>query len=120
MEIGKIGGVNNLNNLVDNAKNKVEDKSFEEELNNALKSKDDASLKKVCSDFESILLNMMYKQMKSSIPKSELIPQDAAQDVYESMLDEKLVEQAVESGGIGLADMLYKQLSKQKATGDGS
>jgi len=67
-------------------------------------------LKKVCSDFERVLLEMMYKEMRATVKKSGLIKEDYGQKVYESMLDEKIVDAAVKGGGIGLGDALYKLL----------
>jgi Rod binding domain-containing protein len=48
--------------------------------------------------------------MRATVPKSELIQEDYGKKVYESMLDEKIVDAAVNSGGIGLGDALYKLL----------
>lgn len=112
MDIGKID--NKLdNNTINNAKNKVTDDAFEKRLQSAVDKKDDKELKNVCKNFEGIILNMMYKEMKATVPKSDLIPEDPGKDIFDSMLDDKLVDEAAKSGGLGLADVLYKQLSKQ-------
>lgn len=110
-----ISGINDkINNAtVQNAKNKVGDDSFEKRLKSALDNKDEKELKKVCRDFEGILLNMMYKEMKASIPKSDLAPEDSGKEIFEGMMDDKLVEEASKSGRMGLGEMLYKQLSRQ-------
>ena len=116
MEIGKISD-SAINNNIDSVKNKVTDSGFEAQLKNAMSAKDDKALKKVCADFEGIMMNMMYKEMKATIPKSDLLPSDSGEDIFNSMLDDKLMEEASKKQGIGLADVLYKQLSKQlKAT----
>lgn len=113
MDISKIN--DNINsNTINTAKNKVNDDAFQKELQNAMDKKDDAAMKKVCKDFESILLNMMYKEMKATVSKSDLIPEDPGQSIFDSMMDDKLVGESANAGGIGLADMLYKQLSKQQ------
>lgn len=112
MDIGKID--NKLdNNTINNAKNKVADDAFEKRLQSAVDKKDDKELKNVCKNFEGIILNMMYKDMKATVPKSDLIPEDPGKDIFDSMLNDKLVDEAAKSGGLGLADVLYKQLSKQ-------
>jgi peptidoglycan hydrolase FlgJ len=112
MDISSIN--NNLNsNTMNNAKNKVVDDDFQKQLKSAMDSKDDKQLKKVCNDFEGILLNMMYKEMKATVPKSDLLEEDPGKDIFDSMLDDKLMNEASSSGGIGLADVMYKQLSKQ-------
>lgn len=112
MEVGRIN-----NKLVDNTmettKNRVEGDNFEKRLQAAMDRKDEKELKKVCQEFEGIFLNMMYRQMKASVPKEELIPEEAGKDIFESMLDDKLMEEASKNSRLGLADTLYKQLSRQ-------
>ena len=62
-------------------------------------------------------MSMMYNEMKATVPKDDLMPQDSGKDIFDSMLDDKLMDQASQGGGIGLADIMYKQLSQQlKAT----
>lgn len=126
MEIPKVGSSQmNLNNTVTNTKSsEVEVENFEKSLIKAMDEKDLKELKDVCNQFEGIMLDMMYKQMKATIHKSELLPEDAGREIFESMMDEKLVEEAAESGGMGLSDVLYKQLSARlknayKLEGDG-
>lgn len=112
MDISKINDKLNTN-TINNAKDKINDDAFEKRLKSAMDKNDDKELKKVCKDFEGILLNMMYKEMKATVPKSDLVPADAGKDIFDSMLDDKLVDESAKSGGLGLSDVLYKQLSKQ-------
>lgn len=115
MDISGIGSINDKynNNLVENARDKAAGDAFENRLRIALDNKDKKELKKACQDFEGILLNTLYKEMKATVPKSELFGKDIGSDIFNSMLDDKLVEEASKSGGIGLADNLYKQLERQ-------
>jgi peptidoglycan hydrolase FlgJ len=112
MNTGKITG-SGSELPVYNAKNKAADDSFEVHLKNALAKNDDKDLKNVCQEFEGILLNMMYQQMKATVPESGFLPDDPANGIFQSMLDDKLVEEASKSGSLGLADLLYKQLRRQ-------
>jgi peptidoglycan hydrolase FlgJ len=111
----EVGGINNnyTNNSIDTAKNKASDGEFEKKLKSAMDKDDDKELKKVCQDFEGLMLNMLYKQMKATVPKSELLQEDSGMDIFQSMLDDKLVEESSKSGSLGLANVLYKQLSRQ-------
>ncbi|KNY27328.1 rod-binding protein [Pseudobacteroides cellulosolvens] len=112
MNIKGTGSINELVNYNNTRLNKdnITDGSFEKKLESILEKKDDKELKKVCKDFEGVLLQMMYKEMRATVHKSGLIEEDYGKKVYEEMLDEKLVESAVNSGGIGLGDALYKLL----------
>jgi len=111
MEIGRIAQTY-VNNSIETTKGTVVQDSFEKRLQDAVANRDEQQLKEACKEFESIMLSMMYKQMKSAIPKSDLIPSDAGRDIFESMLDEALMEEASKGRGVGLADVLYKQLSR--------
>lgn len=110
-----VGGISNsyINNSLDTAKNKVEGDEFEKKLQNALDKNDEKELKKACQEFEGLMLNMLYKQMKATVPKSSLIPEDRGKEIFESMLDDKIIEEASKSSSLGLSDVLYKQLSGQ-------
>jgi len=100
-----------INNSITSAKSKVADDDFQEHLKKAMDSKDEKELREACQEFESIFLSMMYKQMKASVPRSDLIPGGLGRDIFESMLDDALMQQASKRG-IGLADVLYKQLHR--------
>lgn len=115
MSVSQINSMSSANNVYEaNAKlTQASDSSFEQRLVKALDEKNDEELKKACQDFESIVLNIMFKQMRATVMKSDLVPEDAGTEIFQSMLDEKYVEEATKSGGIGLGDMLYKQLSKK-------
>ncbi len=63
------------------------------------------------------MLGMIYKSMRATIIKSDLVEQDPGTDIFESMLDDSLMEQASETGSFGLAEALYRQLSKQSGSG---
>lgn len=119
MDTGKITG-NAINNIIGNTASQAADKavdgSFEKTLQAAVDNKDDKELKKACQQFEAIMLDMMYKQMKATVVKSDFVQKDAGRDIFESMLDESLVEEASKTGSFGLAESLFKQLSKQSKT----
>jgi peptidoglycan hydrolase FlgJ len=72
---------------------------------------DDAKLKAACTDFEAVFINMMLSQMRKTVPKNGLLPQTSAQDIMQSMLDTEMTKNMAHAGGIGLADMLYRQLT---------
>ncbi len=90
----------------------AQDKVFADVLQKAYDEGDKEKLKEVCTQFESIMLSMMYKGMKATVPESSLFEESNAQEIFDDMLDEELMERAG-SRGVGLADMLYKELSRQ-------
>ena len=70
-------------------------------------------LKDACEGFEAMLLSIMYKEMRNTVPKNQLFGDDNAHDIWQSMLDSAMMEEAAKTGGIGLADVLYQQLEPQ-------
>jgi len=71
--------------------------------------KDDAKLKTVCREMESVFLNLMLSRMRATVPKTELVDR-SKEEIMQSMLDSELTKNMAQAGGMGLADMLYRQL----------
>jgi len=112
-----IDSINTGNNIVDysSIKGKTQEAKqgeFESALDKAIQEKDDQKLKKACSDLESVFVNMMFKQMRNTIQKSDLFSGGTGEEMYEDMLYEKYAEESSKNNGIGIGDILYRQLSK--------
>ncbi|EJL08407.1 flagellar assembly peptidoglycan hydrolase FlgJ [Pseudomonas chlororaphis] len=79
----------------------------------------DANMRKVAQEFESLFLNEMLKSMRSAteaLGKDNPLNTPAAKQ-YQEMYDQQLaVSMSREGGGIGLADVLMRQMSKSKST----
>ena len=77
------------------------------------------NVRKVAQEFESLFLNEMLKSMRAA---TEVLAKDnplnsQASKQYQDMYDQQLsVSLSKEGGGIGLADVLVRQLSKQTET----
>ncbi|MBU4001028.1 MAG: rod-binding protein [Proteobacteria bacterium] len=69
-------------------------------------------LKKVCQAFESLFVAQVMKEMRATVPKNELFDGGQAEEIYTSMLDEKLSEEIATNGSLGLAKKLYESLSE--------
>jgi flagellar protein FlgJ len=76
------------------------------------KGLDEVKLKKACQDFEAVFIGQIWKQMRSSVPKDGLL-NSKEQESYMSMFDQELSVKMSQSGGIGLSDMLYANLSER-------
>ncbi|AMB85335.1 flagellar biosynthesis protein FlgJ [Pseudomonas agarici] len=79
----------------------------------------DGNLRKVAQEFESLFLSQMLKSMRSA---TEVLGQDnplntPAAKQYQEMYDQQLaVTMSRQGGGIGLADVLMRQMSKEKSS----
>lgn len=105
-----------------------EEANFQEQLKAATKRLDKKSTVKTMSDdevtqrnkeikeasvqLEAIMLKMMYSAMWKTVPKGGLFKDDNAMEIYRDMYNEELTKAAAESGGIGLADFIYRQLTE--------
>jgi len=75
--------------------------------------KRDKELRKACEGFEAIFLNMMYRQMRATVPENTLFGESHALKIFQDMRDDELMKNVAAGGGIGIADMMYKQLKPQ-------
>jgi len=91
----------------------AKDSDFESQLRLAMDAQDEEELKDACTQFEELMLSIMYKQMKATVQRSELLEEDAGRETYEQWQDDALIAEIAENGSFGLADMLYKQLTQR-------
>ena len=74
-------------------------------------AKTEKELKKLSRDFESIFIHKLLDSMSKTVPKSGLLDSFAS-DMYQSMFYEKVADEMSVNKGMGMADMIYRQLSK--------
>lgn len=75
--------------------------------------KDPEELKNLAKQFESIFVNLLMKSMRATLPKDGLL-NSFSLDMYQSMFDQEVADEMSKSQGkgLGLADVLYTQLSR--------
>lgn len=93
-------------------------KSFADELQVAQKNTlDDPAyqkkLKDACKGFESMFIQMMWKEMRKTVPENSLFGESDGEKIFRDMLDTEMSDRMSEAGGLGLADVMYKQLTAQ-------
>lgn len=70
----------------------------------------DQALKAAAQQFESVFLNMMLKSMRDATPQDGMFDSEQTK-MFTGMLDQQLA-QSMSSRGVGLADIMVKQLSR--------
>ncbi len=80
------------------------------------KTHTDDQLKEVSKNFESIFMRMLFKEMRNSVQKSEIMGNSRALEFFETMRDEQLSESMAASGGIGIGKMIYERLKETTLT----
>ena len=68
-------------------------------------------LREACEGFESIFIQKMWQEMRNSVPKGGLLT-GREEKFWQDMYDQELSKSMTKAGGIGLADMMYEQLSR--------
>ena len=73
-------------------------------------SNDPAVLREVAGQFEALFIETMLKNMREASLGDSLLGDSNQRDMYEGMLDQQLALEMASGKGIGLADMLVRQL----------
>ncbi len=77
-----------------------------------------ARLKKACEDMESLFIHQLIKEMRATIPKSDLFGKSQAQDIFTGMLDGQLAQEISQTRGLGISTLLMRQLGGMEGLPD--
>ena len=75
-----------------------------------LQEKDRLAVKKVARDFEAMFTGIMFKSMRATVGKDSLTGGGQGEEIYRSMLDQEYANAAGEGQGLGLANVIEKEL----------
>jgi len=73
-------------------------------------------LRKTCAEFESLLINYILKTGRESLPGNGLFDNSHESRIYKSMMDEQLARSVAQARGLGLGELLYRQLKQDDET----
>jgi flagellar protein FlgJ len=79
------------------------------ELKRASREDPNAAISEVAEQFESMFIQMMLKSMRDALPKDGLFSSNDM-ETYTEMADQQIAVNMAKSGGIGLADVIARQL----------
>ena len=68
-------------------------------------------LRRVCEDFEGILLAQMLRAMRNTLPSGGIFPASVSTHVWESHFDGALGKALGAAGRLGIADLLYREIA---------
>ncbi|MEM7364693.1 MAG: rod-binding protein [Pseudomonadota bacterium] len=77
------------------------------------------AIRKVAEQFESLFINMVMKAARDAVPEGGLFD-DSSLKMYEQMYDQQIAIAVSEQGGLGIADMVEAQLTRQRVLGGAS
>lgn len=111
MNVNPISSISDMNQ-VNQLKAQTNTDDFQKAIQDAMNSNDKEKLKQACQDLEAVFVKQMLDEMRNTIPKDPLTGDDFATDVFTSMMYDNYAQSIVESSGLGIADEMYNQLSK--------
>jgi flagellar protein FlgJ len=76
------------------------------------KKRDELKLMAACQDFESLLVEQMFKIVRQNEADDGFIKKSNGEKIFTEMLDEEYSKLIASSSVNGLADMLYKHLTE--------
>jgi flagellar protein FlgJ len=72
------------------------------------------AVRKTAEQFEAYFIQQMMKTMRDSIEKSDLI-EGGNMEMYQDLMDKEVSLSMAKRGGMGLADMLERQMNQAQA-----
>ena len=72
------------------------------------------AIRKTAEQFEAYFIQQMMKTMRDSIEKSDLVD-GGNMDMYQDLMDKEVSLSMAKRGGMGLADMLERQMNMAQA-----
>lgn len=70
-------------------------------------------LHKIAREFQGIFLKQMFTAMRSGVPDGGLLESSPGQEIWTSMMDDRLAEEAAARMERGLGEALYRQLCRR-------
>ena len=86
------------------------------DLRRAAGQNDPAALREVATQFEALFLQTMLKSMRDASLGDPLFGDSEQMEMYEGMMDQQLAVELASGKGVGLADLLVRQLGGTTAT----
>ena len=73
---------------------------------------DEQAVWEAALEFEAYFIQVMFREMRNTIPnEGGILPTSHAVEIFQDMLDEQVSRSAASTGGIGLAQQLFRQFA---------
>lgn len=76
-----------------------------------------AEARKAAKMMEGLFMRQLLKTMRKTVPKGGIMNGGMSQDIFTEMFDGAMADEMSKGRGVGLADMLFSQLSGQDRSG---
>ena len=86
---------------------------FEAILERASKSGDTSEIREAAVQMESLFIYQMFQAMRRTVPEPQgFFERSNAERIFTEMLDEEKANIMASAGGIGIADAIYRELTR--------
>jgi Rod binding domain-containing protein len=82
----------------------------------AVNAKDQAAIKATAQDFEAFFVTHAFEDMFADLSSDPLFGGGEGEDIFKSFLLQEYGKQVAKTGGIGVSDMVQKQLLQLQET----
>ena len=82
-----------------------------DELSRRAAAGDTGELREVCEEFEALFVKMMLDSMRKTLNDDTLIPKNQGEKLFEDELYTEYAKNISQTANLGLADMMYNQLT---------
>ncbi len=82
------------------------------------KSTSQRALQDAAEQFEAIFLYQLMEQMRRTVPETDLLGDRRAEKIFQSMLDQEIASNIAQGQSVGLAKMIYEQMSRYVSDDD--
>lgn len=109
-----IGNLNSAYADIYSAKQNQTASKLENQLSGNYANKTDDELMDACKEFEAYFLEMMFKEMMKTVPRSDSGSSYGASvlDYYQDAFIQEISKQSTEDSSLGLAQTLYEQMKR--------
>lgn len=76
------------------------------------KVKNAPEVENAATQFEALLLHQMFKEMWNSVPKNGMLSGSREEELYRDMLNESLADSIAKQQGIGIRDVIAKDIKE--------
>lgn len=77
-------------------------------------SVDKKLLRQTAEDFEAVFLSQMMQPMFNTVPTDGIMGGGNAESIYRGMMVDEMGKSMARSGGIGIADSVYREMLKMQ------
>jgi flagellar protein FlgJ len=85
-----------------------------ESFNSTLATSKEDGMRNAAAEFEAIMVQMMFKSMRSAEPPEGILETSNAQEIYRDMLDGRIAQELAHRQSMGLGEEIYRQVARME------